>query len=160
MNTIYLDFHKMDRYKLLPLLLNNKNDEIRTLALDFIGALAQNNEYCQKTLIEFKVLPLIYDRLENDASDSVRIKALYAVSCKKKHLKLKFFLLKKLFLILGIIRDFPEGQEEFLKNKGYETLTRVVQVPIEKLQIKACFLIASVCKNDKIKSELKPFAFT
>lgn len=71
----------MDDYKLLPILLNHKDDEIRTLACDFIATLAQNNEYCQQTLIKSNILELLFKKLENDKVDSVKIKALYAVSC-------------------------------------------------------------------------------
>ncbi len=71
----------MDSYKLIPKLIENNNDDFRALSFDFIATLAQNNEYCQKTLIDFKVLPLIFNKIENDKSDNVRVKALYAVSC-------------------------------------------------------------------------------
>ena len=80
----FKDFHKIDQYKLIPLIVNDKNEEIRALAFDLIGTLAQNNEYSQKTLIDFNILPIIFDKLENDSSDNVRIKSLFSLSCKFK----------------------------------------------------------------------------
>ena len=124
----------MDQYKLLPTLLNNNNDEFRALGCDFIATLAQNNEYCQKTLVDFDILPLIFNKLENDNSDGVRIKALYAISC--------------------LIRDSVEAQNYFLINKGCQELMKTLERPIERLQIKACFLISSICKNNAIKSKI------
>ncbi len=78
-----IDLHKIDQYKLLPIILNNKENEFRAIACDLIATLAQNNEYCQKTLVEHHILPLLFDKLENDTAENVRIKALYAISCKK-----------------------------------------------------------------------------
>ena len=57
-------------------------------------------------------------------------------------------------MLKGILREFNDGQDDFLKNKGCELLVRTVDAPIEKLIIKSCFLITSICSNLTIKSKL------
>jgi hypothetical protein len=67
---------------MIPTLLNHENHEIRALTCDLIGACAQNNEYCQETFISAKILPLILKTLKEDKENDVKIKALFAISCK------------------------------------------------------------------------------
>jgi len=127
------DFLKLDGYKLAESILKtNQNEEMRSLACDLIGSLAQNNEHCQNKLIQHDVMPLLIEKLNHDL-ENVKIKALFAISC--------------------LTRDFEPGQESLLNNNGIDALTKAVQMPIEKLQIKACFLISSVCRNPTIKHE-------
>jgi hypothetical protein len=64
-------------------LLNHQNIKLRALACEFVGVLAQNNEYGQKMLINDGFLKTLLDKLNTDLDENVKIKALYAVSCKK-----------------------------------------------------------------------------
>lgn len=80
-----IDFHKINHYELIFKLLNHEKAQIRALTCDLIATLAQNNPYCQETLLASKILPIVLQKLDKD-TDEVKIKALYAVSCKKSNL--------------------------------------------------------------------------
>lgn len=76
-----IDFHKINQYELLFTLLKHEKAQIRALTFDLIGTLAQNNTYCQETLLASKIMPLVLQALDKDV-DEVKIKALFAISCK------------------------------------------------------------------------------
>jgi hsp70-interacting protein len=128
-----IDFHKLNGYKLLPDLLNDSNSDIRALACELIGTCAQNNPYCQETLLSTKILPLMFFKLDKDVDD-VKIKALFAISC--------------------LTRDYEPGQQKLLEGNSLDILIRSLKSPVEKLQIKCCFLCSSICNNKLIKDEL------
>jgi hsp70-interacting protein len=130
-----IDFHKINNYSLVFLLLKDKNDEIRALTCDLIATLAQNNPYCQESLTKAGILELMLQKLDqHDEAHEVKIKALYAISC--------------------LTRDFEEGQKLLLTGNGLEILVKALRSPIEKLQIKCCFLCSSICNNQLIKNKL------
>lgn len=131
-----IDFHKLDGYKLLPVLLNDSNEELRALTCELIGCCAQNNPYCQQTLLDAKILPLVLQKLDKDA-DNVKIKAMFAISC--------------------IARDFEPGQQKLLEGNAFDILVKAIRSPVEKLQIKCCFLFSSICNNKDIKGKLDRF---
>ena len=128
-----IDFHKLNGYKLLPDLLNDQNADIRALACELIGTCAQNNPYCQETLLSSKILPLMFFKLDKDVDD-VKIKALFAISC--------------------LTRDYEPGQQKLLEGNSLDILIRSLKSPVEKLKIKSCFLCSSICNNKLIKDEL------
>lgn len=129
-----IDFHKLNGYSLLPGLLNNASSEVRALTCELIGTLAQNNPYCQESLIESKILPLMLFKLDKDASDEVKIKAMFAISC--------------------MTRDFELGHRKLLEGNGLDVIIKALGSPVEKLQIKCCFLCSSICNNKNIKNAL------
>lgn len=129
-----IDYHKMNGYGLLFDLMNDKNEEVRALACDFVGTLAQNNEYCQESLLRMEIMKPLLEKLCNDDDKNVKIKALYAISC--------------------LIREYPKGLEMFLTYNGVQALVNTIKIPNEKIKLKCCFLISAVCKNQQIKSEL------
>jgi len=55
---------------------------MRWRAADLLAVCVQNNPYCQKAAMEMNILPKLITLLESDPSDQVKIKALYAISCK------------------------------------------------------------------------------
>ncbi len=95
------DFEKINGYSVLPKLLNNENAEIRALTCELIGTCAQNNPYCQTTLIASKILPLMFYKLDKDSSDEVRIKALFAISCNYQFCFLFSYKYKRIRLIFN-----------------------------------------------------------
>lgn len=129
-----IDFHKLNGYSLLPSLLNNENAELRALTCDLIGTCAQNNPYCQETLLASKFLPLLLQKLDKDPNDETKIKALYAISC--------------------LTREYEPGQLKLLEGNCVDVLIRALKSNVEKLQIKCCFLCSSVCNNVEVKSKL------
>ena len=129
-----VDLHKLGGYDLLPNLLNHENAEIRALSCDLIGTCAQNNPYCQETLLSSKFLPFILQKLDKDPNDEVKVKALYAVSC--------------------LTREYEPGLQKLMEGNSLDVLIKSVNSPVEKLQIKCCFLCSSICNNLEIKSKL------
>ena len=128
-----IDFHKLDGYKLLPVLLDSPNEDLRALTCELIGSCAQNNPYCQQTLLDAEILPVVLQKLDEDA-ESVKIKAMFAISCMS--------------------RDFEPGQQKLLEGNAFDILVKAIRSPIEKLQIKCCFLFSSICNNKDIKGKL------
>lgn len=128
-----IDFHKINGYSLFSDLLNDKNNEIRALTCDLIGTLAQNNPYCQETLISSKILPLLLFKLDKD-TEEVKIKAMFSISC--------------------LTRDFEPGQQKLLEGNCLDILIKSLSSPIEKLKLKTCFLFSSICQNASIKAQL------
>lgn len=78
----FLDFHKIGGFDLFPRLLSDEEAEIRWQTLELIACLVQNNPYCQKAVLENNMLPVLLDLLDQDNNSTVKIKALYATSCK------------------------------------------------------------------------------
>jgi len=68
---------------MLPILLSSRHAGLRWRAADLVATLTQNNPYCQSAVLEVKLLPRLI-KLLDDASEEeqVRVKALYALSCK------------------------------------------------------------------------------
>jgi len=80
---IISDFHRIGGFHILPLLLSSGHAELRWRAADLIATLTQNNPYCQNAVLEAKLLPMLVKLLDDASEDEqVRVKALYAVSCK------------------------------------------------------------------------------
>jgi len=128
-----IDFEKLNGYSSIVSLLDHESSEVRALCCDIVGTCAQNNPYCQKSLLEFKILPLMFKKLDKDVAE-VKIKALFAISC--------------------LTRDFEPGQAKLLEENFMDILMKSLKQPIEKLQIKTCFLFSSICNNNSIKAEL------
>jgi len=77
------DFHKIGGFHILPLLLTSRHAGLRWRAADLVATLTQNNAYCQNAVLELKLLPLLIKLLDDASEDEqVRVKALYAISCK------------------------------------------------------------------------------
>ncbi|KAL3842691.1 hypothetical protein ACJMK2_020679 [Sinanodonta woodiana] len=119
-----IDFHKIGGFSVLHYLLHHDEPELRWKGLELIAALVQNNPYCQKALLEepnlFKEILLI---LDTDSDATVRTKALLATSC--------------------LTRDFPEAQKVFVDSDGFSITLRAMQSNVEKLKIKAAFMLSS-----------------
>jgi len=77
------DFHRIGGFHILPLLLSSRHAELRWRTADLIATLTQNNPYCQTAVLDGKLLPLLIKLLDDGSEDErVRVKALYALSCK------------------------------------------------------------------------------
>jgi hypothetical protein len=55
---------------------------LRWRAAEIIAELTQNNPYCQERILEAGLLPVLLSLADVDHNQQVRIKALYALSCK------------------------------------------------------------------------------
>lgn len=76
------DFYKIGGFAIFQPCLNSSHSNIRWRIAEIIADLAQNNPFCQDKLLEAGVFPVLLSMVDTDPSKLVRIKALYAVSCK------------------------------------------------------------------------------
>ncbi|XP_053383847.1 hsp70-binding protein 1-like [Mercenaria mercenaria] len=129
---IYSDFHKIGGFRIFTQCLESEEPEIRRSCLDVIASLVQNNPYCQAAVLQHDLLPTILHMLDTDNNSTVKVKALYAVSC--------------------LIRDCEEGLDGFLSHDGFSVIMRAMQTDIDKLKIKSAFMLSSICSdNNKCK---------
>lgn len=77
------DFYNIGGFSVFQPCLNSPHSNIRWRVADIIAELAQNNPFCQDKLLEAGVFPILLSIIDTDPSEQARIKALYAVSCKK-----------------------------------------------------------------------------
>ena len=78
----FSDFHKIGGFEILDQCVKHDSSDVRSLCLELIATLVQNNPYCQAAVLEAKLLPTMLNILDNDDASSAKTKALYAISCK------------------------------------------------------------------------------
>ena len=76
------DFHKIDGFQIFPIVLQHEEADLRSLGSELIAVLVQNNPYCQNAVLRADLLPMLLELLDKDEIPTVRIKALYAISCE------------------------------------------------------------------------------
>ncbi|KAK6191742.1 hypothetical protein SNE40_003347 [Patella caerulea] len=122
-----IDFHKIGGFEVFSSLLNHEDAELRWTCLELVADLVQNNPYCQKAVLENNILPVLLESLDKDQNSTVKTKALYALSC--------------------LCRDNEDGQKLFTEQDGFSVLMRAMQTDVEKLKIKASFMLNSMCTS-------------
>jgi len=134
------DFHKIGGFFVLIPCLNSPHPSIRWRCGELIATISQNNPYCQTHLLSEGVLPVLLKIVENDVDNQSRIKALYAVSC--------------------LIRENAQAQTAFINCDGFSSLLRALQTSVEKLRVKAAFLLTCLCnENPAFKDTLCKMGF-
>ncbi|XP_067875708.1 hsp70-binding protein 1 isoform X1 [Heterodontus francisci] len=98
--------------------------ELRWRTAHLIGTCSQNNPFVQEHVLNLGTMPKLLELLNSDNSDMVRIKALFAVSC--------------------LVREQEAGLLEFVDHDGFSVLMRAMQSGIEKLKVKAAFLLQNL----------------
>ena len=97
---------------------------------ELVATLAQNNPVCQMAVVESGLIPILLDKLRSSDVDSVRVKCLYAISC--------------------VIKDHTEAHQAFVENDGYSALVDCLASGVEKLIIKAVFLMGNLCNAESV----------
>jgi len=134
------DLHKIGGFCVLLPCLSSPHPTIRWRCGELIATISQNNPYCQTHLLSAGVLPVLLKIVENDVDNQTRIKALYAVSC--------------------LIRENMQAQTAFVDCDGFSSLLRVLQTSVEKLRVKAAFLLTCLCnENPAFKDTLCNMGF-
>lgn len=125
---IAVDFLKIGGLSVLTSVYHDQSAEIRWRCLDLIATVVQNNPNCQMVALNKDgFVSDLLELLDNDPDGLVQTKALYALSC--------------------LCRDFPEGQTVFASQGGFSILMRAMQCDVEKLKIKAAFMMSSLCQT-------------
>ncbi|XP_071809317.1 hsp70-binding protein 1-like [Asterias amurensis] len=115
------DFHKVGGTQLLPQLMDHPRSEVRSRTFDLIANLVQNVPLNQKVMLEMGGIEKMLAAVDKDSSPTVRVKALYALSC--------------------LARDHEDCQRVFVEKDGFSVLMRAMQSDVEKLQIKSAFML-------------------
>ena len=85
------DFIKVNGMCIVPKLMSSDVSELRWRCLELLGTLAQNNPFVQNKLITLKLMPALLTLVDTDPNPTVRVKAMYAISCKEVRLLLPWF---------------------------------------------------------------------
>lgn len=129
------DLYKMGGFPVLLQCMDSPHPSLRAGAAGLIGDVCQNNLQCQQNMLALHVIPQLLQVIDGDEDVTSRVKAMYALSC--------------------LIRDFPEGEKEFVKTEGFSYLMRAMQSGVEKLVIKSAFLLSRLIQdNNSYKREL------
>ncbi|XP_029292616.1 hsp70-binding protein 1 [Cottoperca gobio] len=97
---------------------------LRWRAAHLIASCAQNMPQVQVHLFSIGTLPKVLQLTDSDPHPTVRVKALYAVSC--------------------LVREQDEGLQAFLSHDGFSVLMRGMQSDNEKLRTKSAFLLLNL----------------
>ncbi|XP_075047612.1 hsp70-binding protein 1 [Mixophyes fleayi] len=97
---------------------------LRWRAADLIGICSQNVPFVQETALSLGAINKHLQLLNFDSCETVRIKALFAISC--------------------LVREQEAGLSEFLKMDGFSVLMRAMQSDILNLKIKSAFLLQNI----------------
>lgn len=97
---------------------------LRWRAAQLIASCAQNMPEVQVYLLSIGALPKLLQLTDSDPNPTVRVKALYAVSC--------------------LVREQEAGLQAFLSQDGFSMLMRGMQSDNEKLRTKSAFLLLNL----------------
>nr|AAH49402.1 Zgc:55259 protein [Danio rerio] len=100
---------------------------IRWRAAQLIASSAQNMPEVQFYLLNQGALLTLLQLADNDPHSTVRVKALYAVSC--------------------LVREQEAGLKDFLSHDGFSVLMRGMQSDSEKLRTKSAFLLLNLLNS-------------
>ncbi|CAF1582249.1 unnamed protein product, partial [Didymodactylos carnosus] len=117
----HLDFFTVGGGEILPILLDHVGDEIRIQGCSLIANLVQNNDHCQRIVIQSGILQKLLLILDQSENDDVRTKSLTAIS--------------------ALIRGYTLGQLQFQKFNGFKIVVKALSAQIPRLQLKICFLV-------------------
>ncbi|KAJ0000855.1 hypothetical protein NQD34_005875 [Periophthalmus magnuspinnatus] len=104
--------------------LNHEQGGLRWRAAELVASCAQNMPQVQLYLLDIGTLPKLLEMTDSDPHPTVRVKALYAVSC--------------------LVREQEAGLKAFLSLDGFSVLMRGMQSENKKLRIKSAFLLLNL----------------
>lgn len=97
---------------------------LRWRSAELVATCAQNMPQVQVHLLNIGALPKLLQLTDSDPHSTVRVKALYAVSC--------------------LVREQEAGLQAFLSHDGFSMLMRGMQSENEKLRTKSAFLLLNL----------------
>lgn len=137
------DFYKLDGLALIRRFFSSKLPQLIIKACDILAETTQNNLNVQTVLLESGMLKMLVNLLQGSNDETVKVKALYAISC--------------------LIRDNQRAIHAFDKQcDGLSALLQAIQVTsvTNKLRIKASFLISSLASsNDGLRETMVKMGF-
>lgn len=97
---------------------------LRWRAAQLIGTCSQNVAAIQEQVLGLGALRKLLRLLDRDSCDTVRVKALFAISC--------------------LVREQEAGLLQFLRLDGFSVLMRAMQQQVQKLKVKSAFLLQNL----------------
>uniref|UniRef100_A0A3Q2R1M4 Hsp70-binding protein 1 n=1 Tax=Fundulus heteroclitus TaxID=8078 RepID=A0A3Q2R1M4_FUNHE len=101
---------------------------LRWRAAQLLASCAQNMPQVQEHLFKIDVLPKLLQLTDSDPNPTVRVKALYAVSC--------------------LVREQEAGLQAFVAHDGFSVLMRGMQSENEKVRTKSAFLLLCLLSSN------------
>ncbi|CAF0769998.1 unnamed protein product [Rotaria sordida] len=121
------DFFTVGGLDILLPLLDHNNDNIRIQTCSLLATLVQNNEHCQRIIVQSGLQQKLLQILSESNSPDLKTKAVTAIS--------------------ALIRGYTLGQLQLQKYQGPKILIQAMSSPIPRLQNKLCFLINTICST-------------
>lgn len=121
------DFFTVGGLDILSPLLDHQDDEIRCQACSLMATLVQNNDQCQRIIVQSGLQEKLLKIIDESNNPELQTKALTAIS--------------------ALIRGYVLGQLQLQKYQGHKVLIRALSRPIPRLQMKLCFLINIICAS-------------
>jgi len=129
------DFCKIGGLPILLQLLKDSHEGVRFWTCWVLGTVVQNNPEAQHFTFEKGLLSSIMVLMLSEPSPEVKEKALFVLS--------------------GIIKDFPEAQEQFLRQDGLNRLGSFLQHSNPSTRMKAAFIISQLLtERPKLVSDI------
>lgn len=153
------DFFTIGGLEILNPMLDHEDDQIRIQGCSLIGTLVQNNDHCQRIIVQSGLQEKLLKIVDQAENSELKTKAVTAISGKfnvKSNEKLFSFVSPS---IVALVRGYTLGQLQLQKYQGAKVLIRALAAPIPRLQNKICFLIKTICSSSaqmKSKSLLLP----
>ncbi|CAG5117052.1 unnamed protein product [Candidula unifasciata] len=122
------DLIKINGLRVIPKLLSSEVSEIRWRCLELLGNLVQNNPVAQAAVLSLKLLAPLLLMVETDPNPTVRVKALYAISC--------------------LIRSYAHALQQFMAHDGLSVLVKATTSDNDRLRVKATFLLSTICSSN------------
>lgn len=121
------DFFTVGGLEILDPLLDHQDDLIRIQGCSLIGTLVQNNDHCQRIIVQSGLQQKLLKIVDESTNPELKTKAVTAIS--------------------ALIRGYTLGQLQLQKYQGVKILIRALTAPIPRLQNKLCFLIKTICSS-------------
>ncbi|UJR23405.1 hypothetical protein I4U23_026412 [Adineta vaga] len=121
------DFFTVGGLDILTQLLDHSNDEIRTQTCSLLATLVQNNDHCQRIIVQSGLQQKLLKIVDESNNADLKTKAVTAIS--------------------ALIRGYTLGQLQLQKFQGAKVLIKALSSPIPRLQNKLCFLINTICSS-------------
>lgn len=121
------DMIPLGGYPVIKSLLQSTEDTLVWRTSELVATLAQNNPVCQMAIVESGLVSILLRLLRESDSEAVRVKSLYAISCA--------------------VKDHVEAHEAFVVQQGYSVLVSCLSSDVEKLLVKAVFLMGNLCQS-------------
>lgn len=121
------DFFTIGGLDILAPLLDHQDDNIRIQACALLANLVQNNDHCQRIIVQSGLQQKLLKIVEESNNEDLKTKAVTAIS--------------------ALIRGYTLGQLQLQKYQGAKVLIQALASPIPRLQMKLCFLINTICSS-------------